>query len=286
MDGNGRGEERKFRRLLAIAARRDFLPESVWPWIPTPAVDPKSASLKSKRCRRVCESCCSNKSPPPPPPKPVEPEPEPEPEAQSRIRSRRWSRMNRRQEPEPFARKPEPKIDYAKRRARKASGRHCCRSPTTWRISRQRRYSVASCQTRRPPLPAAVGEAAARNGTFDDHVESRHCQRRHQHREHEPQYRRWSGLAGRERRRFRKPGCGPMESPAGRAPGDRVPVPSAPHAAAKKSSSSSTRTRVQSLRSTIAHLRRRSDARRASLFLRSDDRTDRRSLRSARWYIQ
>jgi hypothetical protein len=34
------GQERRFRRLLAIILGVTFFLGAVWPWIPTPAIDP------------------------------------------------------------------------------------------------------------------------------------------------------------------------------------------------------------------------------------------------------
>jgi protein TonB len=69
-------DERKFRRLLAIILGVTFFLGVVWPWIPTPEVDPNQVEEIPPRIARLL---LEHKPPPPPPPKPVEPEPEPDP---------------------------------------------------------------------------------------------------------------------------------------------------------------------------------------------------------------
>lgn len=70
------GQERKFRRLLAMVLGVAFLLGAVWPLIPTPAVDPNNVEEIPPRIARLL----LEHRPPPPKPKPVEAEPEPEPE--------------------------------------------------------------------------------------------------------------------------------------------------------------------------------------------------------------
>ncbi len=69
-------QERKFRRLLATILAVALFLGIVWPWIPTPAVDPNQVEEIPPRIARLL----LEHKPPPPPPKPVEPEPEPEPD--------------------------------------------------------------------------------------------------------------------------------------------------------------------------------------------------------------
>jgi TonB family protein len=78
------GQERKFRRLLAIIFAATFVLGIIWPWIPTMAPDPYDVE---KIPPRIAKLLLQEKPPPPPPPKPKEPEPaepdsikEPEPE--------------------------------------------------------------------------------------------------------------------------------------------------------------------------------------------------------------
>lgn len=70
-------QERKFRRLLAIIFGATFFLGVVWPWIPTPAIDPDAMIEIPPRIAKLL----LEQKPPPPPPKPVEPDPVAEPEA-------------------------------------------------------------------------------------------------------------------------------------------------------------------------------------------------------------
>lgn len=73
---NESGQERRFRRLLAQVFAVMLALSLVWPWLPTPEVDPNQVEEISPR---IAKLLLEQKPPPPPPPKPVEPEPEPEP---------------------------------------------------------------------------------------------------------------------------------------------------------------------------------------------------------------
>jgi len=67
-------EERKFRRLMAIILGVTFFLGAIWPWIPTPEVDPNQADQIPPRIAKLL----LEQKAPPPPPKPKAPEPEPE----------------------------------------------------------------------------------------------------------------------------------------------------------------------------------------------------------------
>jgi protein TonB len=74
---NNAGQERKFRRLLAIFVGGSLFLGLVWPFIPTPEKDPYEVEEIPPR---IAQLLLEQAPPPPPPPKPVEPEPEPEPD--------------------------------------------------------------------------------------------------------------------------------------------------------------------------------------------------------------
>ncbi|MGH8223526.1 MAG: TonB family protein [Woeseiaceae bacterium] len=96
---SGSGQEQKFRRLLAIVLAVLLVLGALWPFIPTPAVDPyEVAELPPPIARLLLEQ----KPPPPPPPKAREPEPEPEP-----IREPEPEKLVEKQ-PEPPKPEPEP----------------------------------------------------------------------------------------------------------------------------------------------------------------------------------
>lgn len=71
------GQERKFRRLLGIVCAATLFLGVVWPWIPTPDVDPYDVEEIPPR---IAKLLLEKRPPPPPPPRAVEPEPEPVPE--------------------------------------------------------------------------------------------------------------------------------------------------------------------------------------------------------------
>jgi TonB family protein len=79
---------------LAIIFGVTFFLGVVWPWLPTPAVDPNEVDEIPQK-------------PPPPPPKPPEPEPEPEPDAIDKPEPETVA-----EEPPPPEPEPEPEIDY------------------------------------------------------------------------------------------------------------------------------------------------------------------------------
>ena len=76
------GQERKFRRLLGMTFAVMFVLGALWPFIPTPDIDPNEVDEIPPRIAKLL----LERKPPPPPPKPKEPEPEeapieePEPE--------------------------------------------------------------------------------------------------------------------------------------------------------------------------------------------------------------
>ena len=74
---NSTGQERKFRRLLAIFMAATLFLGLVWPFIPTPEKDPYEVEEIPPR---IAQLLLEQAAPPPPPPPPPEPEPEPEPE--------------------------------------------------------------------------------------------------------------------------------------------------------------------------------------------------------------
>lgn len=69
------GQEQKFRRLLSIIFGATLVLGVLWPWLPTPDVDPNEMEEIPPR---IAKLLLEQKPPPPPPPKPKEPEPEPE----------------------------------------------------------------------------------------------------------------------------------------------------------------------------------------------------------------
>ena len=99
-------QERQFRRLLLIIFLAIFVLGAVWPFIPTPEIDPNEI-IDDKRIARLL---LEHKPPPPPPPKPKEPEPEPEPEPIEEPEPEQVVEKEPEPEPEPEP-VPEPEID-------------------------------------------------------------------------------------------------------------------------------------------------------------------------------
>lgn len=103
---SAQGQEERFRRLLAIVFAVLLFLGVVWPYLPTPAVDPNAVEEIPPR---IAKLLLEQKPPPPPPPKVKEPEPEPikdpvkEPEPEKVVEK----------QPEPPKPEPEP-IDTQK----------------------------------------------------------------------------------------------------------------------------------------------------------------------------
>ncbi len=138
-------QERKFRRLLATILAVALFLGIVWPWIPTPAVDPNEVEEIPPRIAKLL----LEHKPPPPPPKPVEPEPEPlkEPEPEKVVAEEPPT-------PEPT---PEPEIDreqIAREQAQAAL------LPFTEDLAALADSNVLDKVADSRPLTASVGSAA------------------------------------------------------------------------------------------------------------------------------
>jgi TonB family protein len=70
----GAGQDAKFRRLLAMVFAAALVLGVVWPWLPSPELDPYVEEIPPRIARLLLEQ-----KPPPPPPQVREPEPEPVP---------------------------------------------------------------------------------------------------------------------------------------------------------------------------------------------------------------
>lgn len=142
------GQERKFRRLLAITCAATLFLGVVWPWIPTPEPDPYEVEEIPPR---IAKLLLEQKPPPPPPPKP-EPEPqkaEPEPVATpepQRVAER---------EPEPQP-EPEPQVDVREQARERAQA---ALMPFVEDLVALRDSDVVEKVTDNRPLTASVGQA-------------------------------------------------------------------------------------------------------------------------------
>ena len=143
------GQEQKFRRLLAIVFAALFFLGAVWPFLPTPAVDPNAVDEIPPR---IAKLLLEQKPPPPPPPKVKEPEPEPikdpikEPEPEQVVEKK----------PEPPKPEPEP-IDTQKVAREQAQA---ALLPFTEDLAALADSNVLEKLADERPLTASVGQAA------------------------------------------------------------------------------------------------------------------------------
>jgi len=144
---NNSGQERKFRRLLAIVMASTLFLGLVWPWIPTPEKKPYEVEEIPPR---IAKLLLEQKPPPPPPPKPVEPEAEPDkatkPEPEKVV-----------EETPPPEPEPEPEID------REAVAREQAQAallPFAEDLAALADSDVLETVADNRPLTASVGQAA------------------------------------------------------------------------------------------------------------------------------
>lgn len=143
------GQERKFRRLLAIILGVAFFLGIVWPWIPTPAVDPNEVEEIPPRIAKLL----LEHKPPPPPPKPVQPEPEPEPDPIKEAETEKVAE----EPPTPPEPVPEPEIDYQQIARQQAQA---ALLPFTEDLAALADSNVLDKVAEARPLTSSVGRAA------------------------------------------------------------------------------------------------------------------------------
>ena len=135
------GQERKFRRLLAIIFGVTFFLGAVWPWLPTPAVDPNAVQEIPPRIAKLL----LEQKPPPP----VEPEPRPEPEAIKEPEPEMVA-----DEPPPPAAEPEINVEQVARQQAQAA-----LLPFTEDLAALTDSNILERVADKRPLTAAVGQA-------------------------------------------------------------------------------------------------------------------------------
>lgn len=147
---NSSGQERRFRRLLAIVMGVAFFLGAVWPFIPTKDKDPSEIEEIPPR---IAQLLLEQRTPPPPPP-PPEPEPEPEPETIDEPEPEQVAEEPVPEpEPEPA---PEPEIDLeavAREQAQAAL------LPFTEDLAALADSDVLETVADNRPLTSSVGEA-------------------------------------------------------------------------------------------------------------------------------
>lgn len=142
-------QERRFRRLFGIVMAITLALGVVWPWIPTPEVDPNEVVDVPPR---IAKLLLEHKLPPPPPPKPEVVEPEPEPELQSETVTEQVAETT--PEPQPEL-QPEPVDSRQRARARAQAAL----LPFTESLADLRNNDVVERVSDNRPLTASVGEA-------------------------------------------------------------------------------------------------------------------------------
>ena len=144
------GQERRFRRLLGQVFATLLVLGILWPWIPTPEVDPNEIEEIPPR---IAKLLLEQKPPPPPPPKPKEPEPEPEPDPIEEPEPEQVVETPPEPEPEP---EPEP-IDYEQIAREQAQA---ALLPFTEDLAALADSDVLEKMADERPLTASVGESA------------------------------------------------------------------------------------------------------------------------------
>lgn len=139
------GQERKFHRLLLIILAITVVLGVVWPWIPTPAVDPDEIVEIPPR---IAKLLLEQKPPPPPPPQPEVVEPEPTPVEEQVVEQV----VEAEREPEP----PPPPVDRTERARERAQA---ALLPFTESLAELRDSDVVERVTDNRPLTASVGRA-------------------------------------------------------------------------------------------------------------------------------
>ena len=145
------GQERKFRRQLGIIFCAAFILGAVWPFIPTPEIDPNEVEEIPPR---IAKLLLEQQPPPPPPPRPPEPEPEPEPDPIEE--PEQVAETPPEPEPEPLP-EPEPQIDVEQVAREQAQA---ALLPFTESLAALADSDVLESVADERPLTASVGSAA------------------------------------------------------------------------------------------------------------------------------
>lgn len=144
------GQEDRFRRILGIVFACVFVLGAVWPFLPSPEVDPNDVEEVPAR---VAQFLLEKKPPPPPPPKPPEPEPEPEPDPIVKPEPEQVVETQPEPEPEPEP----PPVDQQQVAREKAQAAFL---PFTEELAALADSNVLETVADNRPLTGSVGEAA------------------------------------------------------------------------------------------------------------------------------
>ena len=144
---NSSGQEQRFRRLLLQIFGVVFVLGIVWPFIPTPEVDPNAVDEIPPRIAKLLLE-----QKPPPPPKPQEPEPE-EPDPIDEPEPEKVAEKEPEPEPEPIP-EPEPDLQQVAREQAQAA-----LLPFTDDLADLRDNDLVDQVTQERTLTSSVGEA-------------------------------------------------------------------------------------------------------------------------------
>jgi TonB family protein len=142
-------QERKFRRLLVSVMGVVFLLGAVWPFLPTPEVDPNEIQEVPPR---IAKLLLQQKPPPPPVPQVKEPEPEPLPEKETEKEPEQVVEKAPEPEPEPVP----PPVDQQQVAREKAQA---ALMPFAQDLAALRDNDVLDKVADNRPLTASVGSA-------------------------------------------------------------------------------------------------------------------------------
>lgn len=151
---NRSGQEKRFHRILGIVFAAVVVLGLVWPFLPTPDVDPYEVEEVPPR---VAQFLLERKPPPPPPPKPAEPEPEPEPDPIEEPQPEQVAEAEPEPEPAPLPEPEPPPVDQQQVAREKAQA---ALLPFTEELAALTDNNVLETVADSRPLTGTVGEAA------------------------------------------------------------------------------------------------------------------------------
>ena len=144
-------QERRFRRLLGQILAVALVLGVVWPFIPTPEIDPNQVDEIPPRIAKLL----LEQKPPPPPPKVKEPEPEPEPDPDPIDEPEPEKVVEKEPEPPPPEPEPQPDLEQVAREQAQAA-----LLPFTEDLADLRDNDLVDQVADSRPLTSSVGESA------------------------------------------------------------------------------------------------------------------------------
>jgi protein TonB len=148
------GQEKRFYRILGIVFAAILVVGTVWPFLPTPEVDPYEVEELPPRVAQFL----LEKRPPPPPPKPAEPEPEPEPDPVEEPEPEQVAEAEPAPEPKPEP-APEPALEPVDQQQVAREKAQAALLPFTEELAALADSDVLETVADSRPLTGTVGEA-------------------------------------------------------------------------------------------------------------------------------